>query len=158
MIQTREEVIDGHVFGVSQLPAKRAVRLVLRLGKMAGPTLMPLMQVALGAQLRDGSKPGAAGALGALLGMDAAVLSPAVEGFFNRCTEQDLDYLQSELFNNATMDGAMLWPQYDVAMGGQLLTIFKLLWFALRVQFQNFSSGQSANPTATTTEAHPYGG
>jgi hypothetical protein len=158
VILSKQQDIDGHAFEVWQLPAKRAVRLTLRIAKLAGPVLMPLLQVALGAQVKDGSKPGAEGALGALLGMDAAVLTPTVEGFFARCSEQDLDFLQSELLSSATMDGAPLWPRYDVALQGQLLTIFKLLWFALQVQFTNFSRGQPVSQTPMTmTEARPYG-
>ena len=158
MILSKAQTIDGHVFEVWQLPAKRAVRLALRLAKMAGPVLMPLLQVALGAQVKDGSKPGAAGAVGALLGMDASTMTPAVESFFTRCSEQDLDFLQSEMLGSTTIDGAPLWPQYDIAMQGQLLTIFKLLWFALQVQFSNFSLGQPGSQTGTpSSEAHPYG-
>lgn len=150
MIHTRSSTIDGHVFEVSQLPAKRAVRLSLRLAKMAGPVLMPLLKLALGAQAKDGTKPGGVGALGALLGMDTDSLTPALEGFFERCTEQDLDFLQAELLSSATIDGSPLWPQYDIALGGQLLTLFKLLWFAMQVQFQNFSQGQSESQSGTT--------
>lgn len=155
MIQTRAQTIDGHVFEVTQLPAKRAVRLTVRLAKMAGPVLMPLLKLALGAQTKDGSKPGAAGAMATLLSMDTDSLGPAVSGFFERCTEQDLDFLQAELLSSATIDGAPLWPQYDMALGGELLTIFKLLWFAMQVQFQNFSQGQSGSQPGTATTAFP---
>lgn len=158
-IVSKTETIDGHDFEVSQLTSKRAVRLVLRLGKMAGPSLMALLQTALqgsGAAVAQG-KPSVKGALSALEGLDVSKLGPAFEGFFDRVSEQDLDYLQAELLATATMDGAPLWPQYDVALQGQLTTIFKLLWFALRVQFENFSAARPASARPVANEESLFG-
>lgn len=153
-ILSKTERIDEHVFEVTQLTAKRAVRLVLRLGKMAGPSLMGIIQAALqgsgAASLKGGSS--VKGALAALEGLDVSKLGPALEGFFDRVSDADMDYLQKELLETAIMDGAPLWPQYDVALQGQLGTVFKLLWFALRVQFENFSRDRVASPRAVETE------
>lgn len=151
---SKTESIDGHEYEVTQLTAKRAVRFALRLSKIFGPVLFPILKAALGAAGAaggEGSKPGKVN-LGEILGnMNIDSLGPAVENFFDRCSEQDLDYLQSELLSNALMDGKPLWPQYDLAMQGQLTTIFKLLWFAMRVQFENFSQGPQENLTARMT-------
>ncbi len=158
-VVSKTETIDGHTFEVTQLTAKRAVKLVLRLGKMAGPSLMSVLQAALqgsGAAVKQG-RPSVAGVMTALQGLDVNSLGPALESFFDRVSEQDLDYLQSELLVTATMDGAPLWPQYDVALQGQLGTIFKLLWFALRVQFENFSAGRPASPRPVPAEESLFG-
>lgn len=142
---SRTETIDGLRFTVSQLPARRAVKLALRVGRIAGPALMPVLQGALAAEVKGKGK-GAAGALQALGSLDVGALAPAVEGFFERMKDEDLDYLQQELLENALINDAPLWPQFDVAMQGRLTTVFKLLWLALRVQFQNFSGAHPANP------------
>src|SRR5688572_10858386 len=104
MIKTQTRNIDGNTFGVTQLTARRAMRMFHRLGRILGPALAPLAE----------------GAKGGLGNLNAAFLGQAVGVLFDRCDAAEFDEITKELLETATIDGKMLWGPFDLLMQGRI--------------------------------------
>ena len=105
---------------VQQLPAMRAVKLSRRLIQVAAPAV---------AALKD-------------LTADASVLGDAIAGALAEFSEKDLEALIKDLLETATVeqDGklAKVMPLFDSLFGGKIFTLYKVLAFALEVNFADF--------------------
>lgn len=124
MIENNTRTIDGIVFVVTQLPAIKALHVFHRLGKVVSPSL---------AKASAALQPGAA-----LEKVNLADLGGALESFFSSCTPADLDYFVKELLYATTADGAPLLQVLDVKLQGKVLTLLKLLVFAVEVNYADF--------------------
>lgn len=126
-IATQSKEIGGTMFEVTQHPAKRAMRLLTRLGKLAGP----LVAMATGP------------AKGGLAGADAGGLARAIGGLFEALPPDEVDGFLAELFVSTRIiepDGRLtnLWPVYDLRMQGRTLDALKLAAFVVEVNFSDF--------------------
>lgn len=127
-VGTRSTTIGGTTFTVQQHPARRAMRLLARLGKIAGPTLGALAGLA--------SKPGSLG------GAKIEALGGALGGLFDALTPDEADRLLEELLCFTSVEergrSAPLWPVFDVVLQGRPLDVLKLAKFSLEVNFGDF--------------------
>jgi hypothetical protein len=123
--KTRSIQLNGHTFNVTQLPAMRALKLFQRLGKTAGPALAH--GLASAATMVNDEEP------------DLSGLAVAVGMLFDRLSESEVEGLTRELLASATYDGSsMVMSNFDALFQGELPSLFKLLAFALEVNFGNF--------------------
>lgn len=114
-----EETIDGVTYQVRMLPARRAQRLLIRLGKIIGP--------GLGA-VRDADAE-----------IGAALFAQAASALFLSADEEAVDGILMELAEVTLADGKPLKPIYDVHFAGRIFSAGKWAAFALRAQFSDFS-------------------
>jgi hypothetical protein len=124
--------IDGHSIQVPKLLGMQNLELLVRLGKVMGPTLMPILEAFLGKGQEEGMKE----AMGAL---ESGKLAPAVGIFFDRLSVAELKWLAQFLLEQAVWDNEMLWDQYDLAFQGEAWLQLKVLWFALEANLKPFT-------------------
>jgi hypothetical protein len=125
---TQEKEIGGHTFEVSQLPARKALKTLNRLGKVFGPAIAQ----ALAAFGGNGGEVD-------LSRLDVGKLGGAIEALFGNLDDKDLDFFVDTFFESATIDGRPLLKQLDVALQGKIDTLLKLLVFAVEVNYGNFT-------------------
>ena len=123
MVESRSKEIDGRSYTVTQMPAMKALRMTHRLGKALGPAIGHLA-------VQDGQE------------VDIERIGKALEALFTAMSEDDLETITKELLNSATVivDSKSLpvLAQFNTLMAGQIETVFKLLGFALEVNYGSF--------------------
>lgn len=131
---------DGLVVTVSQLPATRAFKLFPRLVKVLGPAGKMLA--------------GAAG--GGLARMDVSEFFDGLTGVAERLPPDVLLSLTQEILATAelTKNGRKgeLLPMIDTAFQGRIKDLFRVIAFALEVNYGDFLDGWRSTP-ATSDEA-----
>lgn len=127
MLKTEEQEIDGLRVSVTQFPAMYAFRLLARLAKSVGPAFSTLSAAGMDAELET-IAPQLAAALTTLDPDECDRL--AVEVL--KCTSVWDDGKKIELADKARI---------DQVFSGRILTMFKVLGFALRVNFSDFAAG-----------------
>lgn len=125
MQETQTKIIDGMEVSVSQLPARRAMKMFNRLGRVFGPALGKIM-----ASSPDGLKT-----------MNIGAMGDAVAMLFEKFTDSEQDFIMNELLATAVVDNKPLMPIFDTMMRGKTLTVYKLLAFALEVNYGDFLGG-----------------
>jgi len=146
-MQTITETVGGREYTVTQIPAKRGLRLFNRLCRIFAPP----------AAKAFGSLAGElslarfmAGGLGSFA--EALVL------LFEKLSEQEQEAILRELFEGARFrndDGKMLplWEHFDVAFAGRLAEVYLVAAFAMRVNFGSFSDALKAAASAWSAKA-----
>lgn len=118
--------IGGNLFTVTPLPAMRSFVLQSKLA----PALSSII----------GSIGSLAG--GSLAETDVGALAPAVAGFFSKLGPDELEQVTRQLLGDATMDGKPLFSPagdpFNVFMAGRTMDTWKLLWFAVEVNYPDF--------------------
>lgn len=127
--ETRSATIDGFTFTVQQLPAMRAIKLMHKLTRAAGPALLK----AVG---------GAAGGV-KLSNLNLADMADGAQTLFDKFSEDDLEALIKTLFEGAVLgvDGKEypLSPGVlDIQLSGKPGTILKAVRFALEANYADF--------------------
>jgi len=116
-------------FTVSQLPAMRAGKLLMRLGKTIGPAIASL---ASAMDVREGKD----------LDVSLDAMPASVAALFANLDGNELEYLTHELLDGATVtvngQTVPVLQGFDLLMQGQIPAWFQLLWFALTVNYGNF--------------------
>ena len=112
--------IDEHCYTVSQLPASRGLEMFGKLAGLLGPAALEAL------------------AKGASLDKDLKTLAPAAVMLFARLQPGDLTAIAKELLGPATVDNAPLEKQFEVHFQGRILHLFKVLVFAIEVNFGDF--------------------
>lgn len=154
MIESRETVIDGVRYRVSQLGARHALRLLTTLAKVLGPGLGKGLDSVL--QAKGGGK------LAELLEADTSKLQlgPAVEALVDRLDEPTVEAVVNQLADATVLVLGDKAPQlsavFDAHFAGKLGQMFKWLAFALEVQFGDFfgalgSLAQRGSPRVSTS-------
>lgn len=160
MTETHALDLDGFTYGVTQLPAMRATKLLARLGRLAGPALLQLV-----GDLRSGG----------LADADLSGLGETARQFFAGLTDAELESVIRELLGTVTvttLEGktAPVMPVFDTHFQGRLDALFRLLWFALEANYGNFfvalagaakglMAGAGRSPASTTSPTPgPAGG
>lgn len=123
MIETRERDIDGIHLAVSQLPAMKALRLSATLGKLFGTPLARALSTI------DITNIGAS---------DVTAVGAAMLSLFEGLSPDQLEALTKELLGPATADGKPLLATFDLVFAGKVDTIYKVLGFALEVNYGSF--------------------
>lgn len=149
MLQTREKQIDGHIISVTQLPARRAAKLLRRVMKVMAPALGEAAGPMLSAA-RDG---GMAGVMRA----DVSQLGGAFERLFAQLDDDALDAIvfdrEAGALSTARCDGQELLPVLDAVIGADLLTLGKVVAFAMEVHFASFFDALRAGGATQTAQA-----
>lgn len=120
MQRTETRVFDDLAITVQQLPAMRAVKLSRRLIQIAAPAVTALKD----------------------LSADASVLGEAISNALAEFSEKDLEALIKDLLETATVEQegriAKVMPLFDELFRGKVFTLYKVLAFALEVNFADF--------------------
>lgn len=138
MIETRTKDINGATYSVTQLPARRALKLQCKLMRIFGP---PLAQLFLSTDSKasdqvvindtDGS------AIALPFTKDEAVKSLAL--IMAQLDDKTFESLVLELLQGVRKSGVELTePVIDLEFAGDLATLIKVLWFVLEVNYDNF--------------------
>lgn len=130
-LHVKSKEIGGVVYEVQQLPARRALRLVARLGKVLG--------VLIGSVSTGGR------------GVGDLDLGDALAGVFDRVTPDEQDAILGELFASTTIvepSGAKVpfWSVIDTRMQGKVFDVYKVAAFAMEVNFADFFAAPPAAP------------
>lgn len=127
-VETREVEIDGVRFSVTQLGARAAMRLLPRIGRIVGPAIADATNAIPGGNLGEA---------------DVAKLGGALGTLFDRLTPEEQDALLETLLQGARVQvegkWAPLMESFDFLMAGKALTVYRLLWFALGVNYGDFT-------------------
>lgn len=139
-IESREKVLGGISFEVTQLPYFAAQRLFTRLLKLAGPALLGLAQVA--------GVAGGKASLAMLAQREVSELVPVLAAFFERLDPNEAEGLTREILRTtrARHNGTLvdLVGVMDAVIGGDFWTGLAVQAFALTVHFGNFNSARGA--------------
>lgn len=146
---TQSRDIDGMTFQISQLTPKLAAKVANRLRRAAAPAIGAMLESSkAGQKITDLDVEKLANALGAI-----------------DLSDEDMDYFPDTLLQGAfvTVDGktSQLMPQFNLIFQGKLNTMFKVLAFAVEVNFGDFfvalralgagqAKAQSPSPGSTT--------
>lgn len=127
MIETREKQIHGAVYTVTQLPARRALRLKAKLLRLFGPALAQLF-------LPGGSDPSISG-----LPFSKSEAVKAVESLMAQLDDRTFENLVLELCQGVRKDGMELTDSViDIEFAGDLGTLMQVLWFVIDCNFGSF--------------------
>jgi hypothetical protein len=127
MIQTKEKQIKGAVYSVTQLPARRALRLKAKLLRLFGPALVQLF-------LPGGTNESMSGLP---FSKTEAVL--AVESLMAQLDDKTFENLVMELCQGVRKDGMELTESViDIEFAGDLGTLMQVLWFVIDCNFGSF--------------------
>ena len=148
---TQERTIDGLRFSVTQLPAMRSVLMLNRLNRLFGPAFLRSLA---GANIGSVLSGGGAAALKELL---IEGLADSLQALTERLSDKELEDLTRTLLETATVEGRMLMPEFDLTMQGRVGTVFKLIAFAVEVNYRGFFSGLLANVARPKTASGSAG-
>lgn len=146
-MQTVTETIAGREYSVTQLPAKRGLRLFNRLCRIFAPPAARAFGSAAGEL-----------SLGKLMAGGLGGLSDALVLLFDKLGEQEQEAILRELLEGARFrndEGKMLplWEHFDVAFAGRLAEVYMVAAFALRTNFGSFSDALRAAASAWSAKA-----
>lgn len=140
-LTTQDREIGGVVYRVQQHPARRALRLQARIGKVAGALLSSV----------SGGK-----------GLAEVDVGSLVERVFDTLSPDDFEKLAEDLFACTQIvepSGALvpLWPVFDTRMQGRTMDVYKLGAFVLEVNFRDFfdALGRKPPPAAAPGSTSP---
>jgi len=146
MIETKEKRIDGANYSVTQMTARKALRMKAKLMKIFGASLAQIF-------LPSNEKP----ISGMSFSKDEAV--KALQSLAIGLDDETFEMLIVDLLRYVRKDGVELTEQIiDMEFAGDLAILFKVVWFVLEVNFSSFfgESGigtlfKEEDPLKTTT-------
>jgi len=126
MIETKDKTIDNRVVTVTQFPGRRALFFKTRLIKLIGPSVT---------QLFTGK--------GLDLNIDLVIVAKALDKLAENLKEDEYVKFVLELLQFTRLDGQEINDSvFDNEFAGNLLLMYKILWFTLEVNYGSFF-GQS---------------
>jgi hypothetical protein len=125
VLESKEKQIGEHTYLARQLPATKAHKLLIRIGKILGP--------AIGGGL-DGVK-------GSFKDDAAGAIGRAVSGLFERATPDEVDAILKEFVEYSEVDGKPLKSCFDLHFAGKLADMYLWFAFALEVNYSDFFGG-----------------
>lgn len=126
MIETKEKTINGAKYTVTQMTARKALRMKAKLLRLFGPAIAQIF-------LPGKEKP----MEGMAFSKDEAV--KALTNLACELEEENFERLCMELLVGVRKDGIELSEQIiDLEFAGDLSTLFKVLWYVLEVNFASF--------------------
>lgn len=141
MIESRSKVINGSAYTVTQLPARRALRLKTRLVKMFGASFSAFISAM--------SDPNS-----------TITMSQIIELLTPRLDESEFESLMMQMLIGVRKEGMELNEGLiDVEFAGDLDSMFKVVWFVVEVNFANFFSmigiGKLFQENASLSDTNP---
>lgn len=137
MIETFEKVIDGASYSVTQLPARRALRLKAKLIKQFGPVIAQVFVTATEKGTDEEKK---------------SDLVAAIQILSRHIDENSFEQLIVEMLQGVRKNGVELTPPViDLEFAGDMAALYQVVYFVVEVNFSNFFSlmgigGQSLSP------------
>lgn len=126
MIETREKIIDGATYTVTQLPARRALKLKAKLLKLFGPVLAQFFVTATEKGTDEEKKND---------------IVRAVEMLGQHIDENSFEQLIVEMLSGVRKNGMELTPAViDMEFAGDMAGIYHVVFFVIEVNFANFFS------------------
>lgn len=149
MIETKEKIIGSAVYTVTQLPARRALKLKAKLLKMFGPALTQLFLMSQEDQEKKAEEMSPEELMGQLSisPVDKYKIQDMRNGSFVRgvqllvsnLDEKTFDDLCMELLQGVRRDGAELTAgAVDQVFAGDLTSLYSVLFFVLEVNYADF--------------------
>lgn len=158
MIETKEKVIGDVTYAVTQLPARRSLKLKAKLIKLFGPALTQLLLTSQDKQekkpeeMSDEERKEADGIDAVdkvrINELRKASLVKGVQLLAEKLDDKTYDELIMELLQGVRRNGAELNSALvDTCFAGQLATLYQVIWFVIEVNYADFfpSSG-TGNP------------
>lgn len=145
MIETREREIEGKVFMVTQLPARRALKLQGKLIKTFGTTVAQFML--LSKDEEEDEKKINDGTTHAVSAVDKATIDEIKKNSVVKMMQllassiqvETFEQIASELMMGVRMDGIELNDALiDREFAGNLSLMYQVIWFVLEVNFGDF--------------------
>jgi len=135
-MDTQDKVIDGLNFSVTQLPGRKGSRLFTRLMRAIGPSI----GLALG-EVGEG--------VTSIADLDVSKVMAALGKSLPRLVEdlkpEEIEGIQDALFETASVDidgrRFQVKDKFDVIFKGKPLAVYKLMYFAIEVNFGFFGEG-----------------
>lgn len=128
-VQAQRRSIDGFDVQLSPLPAMRSIRMLNRLGQVAGPAL-----ASIGAAVGS-----AKGKKGSILDMDVSKLGDAAQKLFEHLEPQVFESIMQEVLGPCLVNGKQLSPaMFDELFTGKVGSALKVFAFGLEVNYGNF--------------------
>lgn len=151
MLQSKSKIVETNAGRVevivTQLPAMRSGKLLMRLSKNLAPALARL------ATTVDTK----AALSGALDFREPEKIADAVRDLFTNLDGDELEFLTHELLGGATIKrGGEFVPfldGFDAMFAGRIVEWFGLLWFALEVNYGNFTGALGGHVRAAMAKA-----
>ncbi len=126
MIETKEKIIDGARYTVTQLPARRAIKLKARLIRLFGPVFAQVFITASDAVDETSKKNN---------------LVRAIEILGEHIDENSFEALIMDLMVGVRKEGMELTPQLiDIEFAGDMAALYQVVFFVIEVNFSNFFS------------------
>lgn len=124
MIETREKNIDGATYTVTQLPARRALRLKARLIKLFGPVIAQFFIASTENTSEEAKK---------------ADIVKAIEILGSHIDENSFENLITDMLSGVRKNGLELTPAtIDLEFAGNMAGIYHVIFFVIEVNFSNF--------------------
>lgn len=125
MIETREKSIEGNTYTATQLPARRAIKLKVKLMKLFGPVLAQLFLTVNDSNEAEGKQN----------------LVKAIEILSEHIEENAFESLVLELLQGVRKNNMELTPPViDLEFAGNISELYQVLWFVVETNFSNFFS------------------
>jgi hypothetical protein len=123
--------IDGFTYSVDQLPGRKSITFLARLGRIVGPSLGPLVKaLKFEGKTVDLTK------------LELEPIGVAIGKLFVDLSETETDAIMRELLQGATyVDGDRIvnvWDTFDLHFKGRPAAGLKLVAFAMEVNYGNF--------------------
>jgi len=126
MIETIEKTIDGKKYSITQMTARRALRMKAKLMKIFGSSLAEIF-------LPSSDEPISG------LGFSKKEAVSAMTNLALQLDDSTFDSLIVELLSNVRKEGVELTESViDFEFAGDLFTLFKVIWAVLEVNFGSF--------------------
>ncbi len=126
MIQTKEKLINGDMYMVTQLPARRAIKLKTRLVKLFGPVIAQMYLTTSEKKDEEQQKQD---------------IVRAIQLLSSTLDENVFESMIMELLTGVRKNGHELTPSIvDMEFAGDLATLYLVIWFVLEVNYANFFS------------------
>jgi hypothetical protein len=146
VIQTKEKVIAGACYAVTQLPARRALKLKAKLIKLFGPSITQLFLTSQEPEEQAPTKESPEENYSCARVDDVKIreirkgsVVRGVQLLAESIEEKILDELLAELIQGVRKDGVELtMPIIDNTFSGQLTSLYELIWFILEVNYADF--------------------
>ena len=127
-IETKNKTIDGREVMVTQFPGRRALSYKTRLLKLLGPSVVEMF---------SGVKLESVEVLSS--DFDLSIISKAFDKLAEKLDESEFVKFVLELLQCTRVDGKEITPEYfDNEFAGNLLFMYKVLWFTLEVNYGSF--------------------
>jgi hypothetical protein len=121
-----EKEIEGVKYTVSPLPPRQALRMLARLGKLAGPAIEQFASAAKGSK--------------GLGDLDVVAAGKALAMVFTNAEPEEFERIVTELLGSLTRGGVPVASgALDIEMLGKVDVMLELAAFALRVNYGSFS-------------------